>query len=115
MGEQGREVYKMLNWAKGETEYPVKVLVKFESYISKQKKQGASESFDHFVKHLKLLLMDCEYTMLIDAIISGVHEKRLQERLLDRGEDLTLAKALEIPQQYEMSQKQMRIVSDDAA
>lgn len=52
--------------------------------------------------------MDCEYAkpddMLIDAIIARVHEKRVQERLMDRGEDLTLAKALEIPQQYEMSQ-----------
>ncbi|KAM3619380.1 uncharacterized protein V6R79_007200 [Siganus canaliculatus] len=60
---------------------------------------------------LKLLLMDCEYVdsddMLIDAIIAGIREKRVQERLLDRGEDLTLAKAVEIPQQFEMSQKQI--------
>ena len=58
--------------------------------------------------------MDCEYAdsddMLIDAIIAGIREKRVKERLLDKGEDLTLAKAIEIPQQFEMSQKQMRIV-----
>jgi len=39
------------------------------------------------VKDLKLLLMDCEYAdpddMLIDAIIAGVKEKRVQERLLE--------------------------------
>ena len=130
IGEQGREVYKTLEWADGEKGDPTKVLDKFESYIRprknkriarhrfKQRKQGASESFNHFVKDLKLLLMDCEYAepddILIDAIIAGVHEKRVQERLLDKGEDLTLAKALEIPQQYEMSQKQMKIVRDDA-
>lgn len=51
--------------------------------------------------------------MLIDAIIAGVFEKRVQERLLDKGEDLTLAKATEIPQQYEMSQKQVKLVCED--
>lgn len=50
---------------------------------------------------------------LIDAIIAGVREKRVQDRLLDKGEELTLAKAIEIPQQYEMSQKQLKIVRDD--
>ena len=39
--------------------------------------------------------------------------KKLQERLLDRGEELTLAKAIEIGQQYEMSQKQVRVVRDE--
>lgn len=61
--------------------------------------------------------MDCEYAdpddMLIDAIIVGVTKKLAQERLLDRGEDLTLSKALEIPQQFEMSQRQMKIVRED--
>lgn len=61
--------------------------------------------------------MDCAYAdpddMLIDAIIAGVREKRVQERLLDKGEELTLAKAIEIPQQYEISQKQLKIVRDD--
>ena len=61
--------------------------------------------------------MDCEYTdpddILIDLIIDGVHARKLQERLLDRGEELTLAKAIEIGQQYEMSQRQVRVVRDE--
>lgn len=129
IGGQGREIYKTLNWAEGEKEDPEKVLDKFEKYIRprknkriarhrfKQRKQDVSESFDNFVKDLRLLLMDCAYAdpddMLIDAIIAGVREKRVQERLLDKGEELTLAKAIEIPQQYEMSQKQLKIVRDD--
>lgn len=63
--------------------------------------------------------MDCEYTdpddILIDSIIDGVHVKKLQDRLLDRGKELTLAKAIEIGQQYEMSQKQVRVVRDEDA
>ena len=130
IGEQGREIYRTLNWTDdAEKQDPVKVLDKFANYIRprknkriarhrfKQRKQGATEGFDHFVKDLKLLLMDCEYAdsddMLIDAIIAGVRETRVQERLLDKGEDLTLAKAIEIPQQFEMSQKQMMIVREE--
>ena len=127
--EQGREIYKTLTWADGEKENPVTVLDKFANYVRprknkriarhrfKQRKQGATEGFDHFLKDLKLLLMDCEYAdsedMLIDAIIAGIREKRVQERLFDKGEDLTLAKAIEIPQQFEMSQKQIRIVREE--
>lgn len=131
IGEQGREIYRTLNWEDGEKQDPVKVWDNFANDITprknkrierhrfKQRKQGAEEGFDHFVKDLKLLLMDCEYAdsddMLIDAIIAGVREKRVQERLLDKGEDLTLAKAIEIPQQFEMSQKQMMIVREEDA
>ena len=61
--------------------------------------------------------MDCENTdpgdILIDSIIDGVHEKKLQERLLDRGEELALAKTIEIGQQYETLQKQVRVVRDE--
>lgn len=61
--------------------------------------------------------MYCEYAehedMVIDAIIVSVCEKRVQKWLLDKAEDLTLARAIEIPQQYEISQKQMKIVRED--
>ncbi|XP_030623997.1 seizure 6-like protein [Chanos chanos] len=43
----------------------------------------------------------------------GVREKQVQQRLLDKGEDLTLPKAIEIPQQFEMSQKQIKIVREE--
>lgn len=51
--------------------------------------------------------------MLVDAIIAGVREKRVQERVLERGESLTLNKAIELTQQFEISQKQMKIVRDE--
>lgn len=71
-------------------------------YCFKQRKQGATEGFDTFVKDLKLLLMDCQYAdsdgMLIDAIIAGVRQAPVQERP-------DLAKTIEIPQSFEMPQK----------
>ncbi|XP_067653372.1 uncharacterized protein [Haliotis asinina] len=83
----------------------------------KQRKQTSEESFDNFVKDLRLMLLDCDYTdsddMLIDCIISGAHEKKLQEKLLDRGEGLTLAKALDVGRQFELSRQQIKIVRDE--
>lgn len=99
IGVQGREIYKTLDWGEGDKEDPIKVLEKSARYIRprenkrithcrfKQRKQCTSESFNHFVKDLWLLLMDCKYAepddMLTDAFITRICEKREQERLLD--------------------------------
>ena len=94
IGPQGREIYKTLQWEEGEKANQVKVLNKLEAYLRPRKnkriarhklklcKQSTGESFDNFVKDLRLILMDCEYTdpddILIDSIIDGVHAKKLQ-------------------------------------
>ncbi|CAC5361565.1 unnamed protein product [Mytilus coruscus] len=58
--------------------------------------------------------MDCDYgnteDILIDLIISGVRHSKVQERMLDKGSDLTIAKAIEIGQQFELSQKQLKMI-----
>ena len=67
-----------------------------------------------FVKDLKLLVMDCEYTdsndILIDLIINGVRHPKIQERLLHRGKDLTLHEAIDIGQQFELSQSLLKMM-----
>jgi hypothetical protein len=77
-----------------------------------QRRQTQSESFDNFVKDLKLIIMDCEYQnredILVDCIIAGVREGSLQERMLLKGEDLTLAQAIELGQQHELGRQQMK-------
>ena len=127
IGQEGREIYKTFTWAAAEDENdPDVVLNKMETYVKPRKnkrvsrykaqlrKQLEGESFDNFVKDLRLLLMDCEYTaqddMLIDLIINGVRHPKVQERLLDRGEDLDLGKAVEIGRQYELSQNQIKVM-----
>lgn len=54
--------------------------------------------------------MDCEFTdldgILIDLIINGVKHRKVQERLQDQGQELTIAKATEIGHQFELSQSQ---------
>ena len=50
----------------------------------KQRKQAESELFDNFVKDLRLIIMDCEYTdpddVLIDVIIAGGTRKAFGPR-----------------------------------
>lgn len=121
IGQQGREVYKTFVWQENEQDNPDIILGKLETYIRPrtnkrvarfkacQRKQTEGENFDNFVKDLRLLLMDCDYgnteDILIDLIISGVKHSKVQERMLDKGSDLTIAKAIEIGQQFELSQK----------
>ena len=67
----------------------------------KNRKQTSSETFTDYIKDLKVILMGCEYEnpdhILIDCIIDGVlvADAKLHEKLLDKCEGLTIAKALE--------------------
>ena len=133
IGEHGREVYKTLEFTEEErTNLTYDTLMtKFELFVRpkrnkrvarhrlKQRKQRPEESFMNFVKDLKIIIMDCdcEYQdsddLLVDNIIDGVKDTKLQEKLLDRGEELTLQKALEIGQQFEHSQTQIKMRRDE--
>ena len=116
----------------GEKDKPKVILKKFENYLRprknkrvarhrlKTRKLLAGESFDMFMKDIRILVMDCDYEnpddILIDIIIDNHHDEKVQERLLNIGEDkLTLAKAIEICQQRELSLRQMKIVRDEDA
>ncbi|GFS05246.1 transposon Ty3-I Gag-Pol polyprotein [Elysia marginata] len=114
IGGEGREICKTLQIA--EADDVGVVFRKFEEYVRpkknkrmsrhklKNRKQTSTETFTNYVKDLKVILMDCEYEnpkdILIGCIIDGVADAKLQEKLLDRGEGLTLAKALELGQHH---------------
>lgn len=56
--------------------------------------------------------MDCEFNnlgdLLVDTIINGVKHKKVQERLLNKGQDLRLEKTIQIVLQFELSQQQLK-------
>ena len=123
VGQQGRELHKTLTWAGGEREDPDKVLEKYEAYVSPPKNKRIAwfrfhqrvqkgETFDTFLKDLRLLAMDCQFDnpddILVDAIISGARHKKVQERLLNEGQELGLPKSIQIARQFELSQQHMR-------
>ena len=131
IGQQGREIYKTFNWTQdfdgvSEEDSPTAILQKFEDYILPRKNkriarykfsqrvQRMGESFDNFLKDLRILAMDCEYTdtddMLVDNKVRGVYHKKVQERLLDKGQELTLDAAIQVAQQFELSRQQIRLM-----
>ena len=120
IGEEGREFYRTLQIPDDVEESQV-IFQKFEEYIRprknkrisrhklKNRRQVSGETFMSFVKDLKVILLDCDYDntgdILVDCIIDGVADSKLQEKLLDRGGDLSLSKAIEIGQQYHESKE----------
>ncbi|GFO08284.1 hypothetical protein PoB_003478900 [Plakobranchus ocellatus] len=78
----------------------------------KNRKQSITETFTNFIKDMKMILMDCNYEnpedILIYHITDGVFDIKLQEKL-DRGERLTLAKAIELGQQHHKSIKSIEM------
>ena len=81
-------------------------------FKARQRKQLEGETFDNFVKDRRLLLMDRDFTepdeILIDLIKNGVKQAKIQERLLHQGQNLTLAKTIEIGRQLENSRSQLK-------
>ena len=65
-------------------------------FKAKQRKQNDGETLDNFVKDLRLLLLGSEYTesegVLVELIINGVKHPKIQERLLDQGQEFSLKK-----------------------
>ena len=94
IGQEGREVYKTFVFQNEDEDKPEKILEKLENYVRPKKNkrmarfrlhqrtQKETETFDNFVKDLKILAMDCDYAdsddVLIDLIISGVRHKKIQ-------------------------------------
>lgn len=125
LGQEGREIFKTLSWTDGEQDDHTKILGKYEEYISpkrnkrvarfkaQQRKQKEGENFDTYIKDLKLLVMDCEYAdsedILIDLIINGVRNAKVQEKMLAK-KDLKLNDAIEIGQQHELAQSQLKLI-----
>lgn len=84
----------------------------FARYRFHEKTQGNSESFEHFVTELKLLVKDCNYTnsdeMVRDRIVFTTNSPRVREKLLNQGPKLTIEKAIDIARSHELSQVQLK-------
>ena len=56
---------------------------------------------------------DCDYhdysdEMILDRIVYGTNSPKIHEKLINVGKDLTLQKAVQIGQNYEYAQEQMK-------
>ena len=83
----------------------------FARYQFNNEIQG-SEAIDSFVTRLRLKSRDCDYhdsdEMIRDRIVFGTNSPKIREKLINVGRDLTLQKAIQIGQNYEYAQEQMK-------
>ena len=67
---------------------------------------------EQFVTDLKLLVRDCSFKepdeMIRDRIVFGTNSRKIREKLINEGKELSLDKAVDIARTYEMSQSQMK-------
>jgi len=67
---------------------------------------------EQFVTDLKLLVRECSFKepdeMIRDRIVFGTNSRKIREKLINEGKDLTLDKAIDIVRTYEMSQSQIK-------
>lgn len=89
----------------------------FARYKFNNEVQG-NKTFDQFVTKLKLLSKDCSYTnadeMIRDHIVFGVASPKIREKLINVGRDLTLDKAIEIGQNFEYFQEQLKLMGSNS-
>ena len=132
IGDRGRELYTTFVWAPAQDDTPAEndtlagVYRKYEVHVAPQSNeiratvnfsrrlQGPKERFDDFVMALRVLIKDCgfaeEERMLRDAIVLRSHSATVREKCLDKGNELTLEKAIQIGQNHEASQESMRVI-----
>ena len=104
------QVARLLN-AAGADYCRLRKNVIFERHRFWDRHQSEDEPIDKWVKDLRIMAKDCEFetqedSMIRDKIVYGVHDKRVQERMLRDGE-LTLTKAIDICRAAESTRSQM--------
>ena len=141
IGDKGRDIYQIFQWqpartgANGEAipadnETLEGVYSKYEVYVKPKKneiratvnfhrrKPMEGEKLDSFVTDLKLLIKDCNYQeeerMLRDAIAVKSVNQRVREKCLNEGDSLTLAKAIQIGQNFEVAQDSLRAINKES-
>ena len=123
-GAEAQEIHEQFTFAETEDKEDYKVVLKkFDLYCRPRKNvvydrhrfwsrnQCEEEPVDKWVKELRVIAKDCDFdaqedNMIRDRIVFGVHDKRVQERMLRDG-NLDLTKAIELCRAAESSKNQM--------
>ena len=75
-------------------------------------------TIEQFITTLKTLARDCKFSdeedMIRDRLVFGVRAQKVRERLINEGEKLTMDKAIEISQNFEYSQQQLKSMSESS-
>ncbi|XP_060598220.1 uncharacterized protein K02A2.6-like [Ruditapes philippinarum] len=83
----------------------------FARYKFNNEVQG-TDSIDAFITRLRLSAADCSFKdkdeMIRDRIVFGTNSGKVREKLINKGEGLTLENAIQIAQAHEYAQKQLQ-------
>ena len=75
-------------------------------------KQEPSKTVDSFLKEVRILVKECKYTNpdehTVDALIFGSNNPRVQSKLLEHDDTLTLNKAINIARTQEATSNQLQ-------
>ena len=101
-------------WERFEKHVAPKVNHRLARYPLQQLRQKNDEFVDVFPTHCQNQAMRCRFREkeesdehLIEQLSIGTKHKKVQERLLEKGEQLTLDEAIDIARTYEATQSQM--------
>lgn len=123
-GAEAQEVHNTFTFEEGEVNKIAKLEEKFEAYCLPKKNvtyerhlfnsrcQKPDETFDQFMKDLKIQVKKCEYAELEDSIVKdrivvGIRDENTKRRLL-REDGLTLQKCVDICHAAEVTAEQMK-------
>ena len=95
------------------------VNVPYERHIFRQTKQEESETVDQFVVRLSNQAANCEFgtsknEQIRDQIIDKCKSTELRRKLLEKGQDLTLAETQKTARSLELSQTQAKQIEGDS-
>ncbi|XP_011688911.1 PREDICTED: uncharacterized protein LOC105450661 [Wasmannia auropunctata] len=128
IGEEGIDIFNNFNLSEEDQKKYEAVVKKFDEYLLPKKNivyerflfykrvQEPNESVDNFVKELKKLAQNCEFTdkqdMIRDRIVLGIADLKTQEKLLGMT-DLKLEKAVEICRAREMLKERVKTMNEE--
>ncbi|MCG7878659.1 MAG: hypothetical protein JAY78_20305, partial [Candidatus Thiodiazotropha taylori] len=125
VGEKGREIYNTLTLTDAQRKKVKDICEAFQKHVQPKSNpvfarykfnnevQGEN-SVEQFITRLKVLAKDCSFgetyieDMIRDRLVFGIKSQKMREKLLTVGEDLTLARAVQICQSYEYAQEQLK-------
>jgi hypothetical protein len=123
VGDKGRDVYNTWTSTNEEKKVLNTYYTRFMQYVQPKlnpvfsrfkfnnEVQG-QQSIEQFVIRLRLLAKDCQHNdadeMIRDRIVFGTNSSKIREKLINEGDKLILDKAIQIAQNHEYSQEQLK-------
>ena len=122
-GDEGIELVNTFSLTEDERKKLDTYWTKFEEYVAPKSnfrlaryklrtlRQEPGEAIDSFLKKIRVLIKECKYTnedeQIIDALIFGSANPRVQSKLLEHDSSLTLTKVIDIARTAEATQSQL--------